>query len=203
MIIDSFTTLFFILAFIIPGFIFNSVYRKFVPVRYQEKEATFLNFVTVSCVNYGVWSWLLFWVYQSKFYELYPLKTGLIWLLLIFISPVLLGIAWGIISMNQMVERIFGKVGINTIHPIPTSWDYKFSSTHEPKWVLVTLKDKSLVAGLWGNASFASSDQQERDIYIQKVYKISPKSSWEATPDNNDGIWISGEQIRSIEFFKN
>lgn len=173
MVIDSFTTLFFVLAFIIPGFIYNFIYRKFIPVRYEEKELTILNFVTISCINYGVWSWLIFWVYQSKYYEQHPLRTGLIWLLLIFISPFLLGVAWGVISKKQIIEGLFGKLGINTINPVPTAWDYKFSNTHEPLWILVTLKDKSRVAGYWGLKSFASSDPRERDIFIQKIYIIT------------------------------
>ena len=88
--IDNFTSLFFIVAFVIPGFIFNFVHRVFIPVRYEEKEITLLNFITISCVNYGIWSWLIFWIYQSHYYEQHPLRTGFAWLLIVFLSPLFL-----------------------------------------------------------------------------------------------------------------
>jgi hypothetical protein len=66
--------------------------------------------------------------------------------------------------------------------------------------VLVTLKDGGQVAGLFGSRSFASSDPSERDLYIQSVFSMSGKGQWQRVP-RNDGVLISGDQIKYIEFW--
>ena len=91
-------------------------------------------------------------------------------------------------------------MGLNFISQIPTAWDYKFSSFDERRWVLVTLKDGGSVAGQFGGASFASSEPDERDIYIQKVYRVKQGQPWEPI-ESNDGILIRGDEIRYIEFW--
>ena len=203
MTIDSFNTLFYILAFVVPGFIFDSITRKLLPQGQHDTQSSFLRFLTASCVNYGLWSWLIFWLYQTKYYTSHPLRTGLIWLLLIFISPLIMGIIWGLLNKRRIIEKTLGKFGITTVNPVPTSWDYKFSKINEPVWVLVTLKDGSFIAGYWGYESFASSDGNIKDVYIEKVYKITSKGPWIPTSNNNDGILIATDQIKTIEFFSN
>lgn len=203
MTIDSFTTTFFTLAFLIPGFIFFIIYRKFVPAQSTLKESALLSFLLVTCVNYGFWSWLLFAIYQSEFNINHPYWTGAFWLFIIFISPAILGFAWGLINKYQLFDKILNKIGINIIKSIPTSWDYKFNKINDPVWILVTLKDGSYVAGYWGSKSFASSESTERDLYIEEVYTINSTKQWEKTKNDNDGILIQGDQIKTIEFFSN
>jgi hypothetical protein len=129
--------------------------------------------------------------------------VGLIWLLLIFVSPVIMGAIWGLLNKFRIIEKMLGKFGVTAINPVPTSWDYKFIRVKEPVWILVTLKDSSYIAGYWGNESFASSDPNVKDIYIEKVYKVPLKGPWIPTSVNNDGILIATDQIKTIEFFSN
>lgn len=202
MSIDSLNSLFFILAFIVPGFIFRFVYGKLVPIRYRNIEDSYLGFFTISMINYGIWSWLIYWIYQTEYFKENPFNTGLMWLCIIFISPFILGMLWGVLTQKNIITNALGLIGLNTINPIPTSWDYKFSRTDEAVWVIITLKDKSIIAGLWSSDSFSSSDPSERDIYLEKVYTIPDSGSWEPAGDNNDGVLISGDEIKTVEFFR-
>ena len=194
MTIDSFNVLFYTLVFIVPGFILQSAYKLFIPSKAETTQLTFLQFLVSACINYGVWSWAIYWVYQSGYYSSHPLQTGLLWSGIILISPALLGSAWGFIVKKHYFERLLGKFGVNIVRPIPTSWDYKFSQTDEPEWVLVTLTDGSTVAGYWGGNSFASSTASERDIYIEELYNVM-ESEWEPAGNRNRGIYIRADQI--------
>jgi len=54
-------------------------------------------------------------------------------------------------------------------HPVPTAWDYKFSNLGT-RYVIIDLKDGSIIYGKYSNNSFSSSIPEERDIYIEEVY---------------------------------
>ena len=68
-------------------------------------------------------------------------------------------------------------------------------------FVIITLQDDSTVYGFYGENSFASSEPDERDIYLEKIYDIDEKNKW---IENKEclGIHISQNQIKTIEFLK-
>jgi hypothetical protein len=116
----------------------------------------------------------------------------------LFVSPLAVGVVLGIAHQKNYPNWLRQITGIAMIHPIPTSWDYAFS-TGESCWVIVTLKDGSQVAGFWGPSSFASSDPKERDIFIEKVFKIPKRGAWKEVP-RTSGILLRGDEIQHIEF---
>jgi hypothetical protein len=200
MILNGFDTVFFTLAFVVPGFVIQSTYSVFVPHKSEEVQRSFLRFIYFSCLNYSVWSWLIYLIIKTDFSKIHPIRTALIWSIIDFFSPVMLGVIIGYFSNKELMRKLFQRMGLNPIHVIPTAWDFKFSKIKKPNWVLVTLKDGGMVAGLFWSNSFASSDKGERDIYIEKIYKISDEGPWEPV-SNNEGILILGDQIRHIEFW--
>jgi hypothetical protein len=143
---------------------------------------------------------LIFIIISTGFYSAHPYRTAAAWVIVVLVSPIVLGIVLGRLSQKEMLRRTFQRIGINTIHEIPTAWDYKFSKTDHAVWVLVTLKDGSQVAGLYGSRSVASSEPSERDLYIQEIYRITSDGPWQRIP-RSDGILIRGDQIRHIEFW--
>ena len=123
----------------------------------------------------------------------------MLWTVVVFLGPVGLGLGLGFCSKKDIVRKVLVPLGFNPIHSVPTAWDFKFSDS-PPVWVLVTLKDGHTVGGLWGSRSFASSESDERDIYIQEVYKILKTKTWKKV-ERNDGILICGDEIKHIEFW--
>lgn len=199
MTITSFDMLFYTVGFLVPGFVWCSMVAMLVPQKGEQSQISFLRFLTFSCVNYALWSWLIFLLIKSEFFTDHAVRSAVAWGLITLISPVVLGLLTGHFSQREMVLRFLRRLGLNPMHPIPTAWEYKFSSTTSPVWVLVTLKGGGRIAGIFGSGSFASSEATERDIYIQQLFTIHDDGPWQAVP-RSDGILIKHDQIQTIEF---
>lgn len=200
MTISNLDMIFYTLSFVVPGFICDSVLASIIPRRSEGKERLFLRYLTLSGLNYAFWVWLIYLLLRVDFFRQNPIVSALSWFLIIFVSPILLGLILGKQSSKGWIRRFLMRLGINTIHPIPSAWDFFFSTT-PPVWMLVTLKDGSQVAGLFGSRSFASSDQDERDLYIEEMYKIGTDAPWEKVQSTR-GIFITGSEIKHIEFWE-
>ena len=197
MIGDS-QTLFITLAFLVPGFILYSTIGFLLPRRKEDGLNLILRYLTASGVNYGIWFWLIYIVLDTPC--LSKLLVAGLWIIILFVSPLVLGLTWAWMSNQDILRKITTKLGFNLINSVPTAWDFKFSSCR-PVWVLITLNDGSQVAGFWGEGSFVSNVIGEWDIYISRVYTYRNNANLKEVP-NSDGIWISGSQIAHIQFFK-
>ena len=192
-------TLFLTLAFLVPGFVLHSTVACLLPRRSYDGLNLILRYLTASCLNYALWSWLIYYLLYTQFPVHHPVFASFSWALIVLASPVALGciIAW--VTKWRVLRRLAQILGFNLVSAIPTAWDFKFSNC-APVWVLVTLKDGKRVAGWWGPGSFASDEKGERDIYISQTFKFNEKTPWKKIPDT-DGILISGDQIAHIQFF--
>lgn len=199
MTITGFDMLFYTVGFVVPGFVWCSMVSMLIPQKGEQTQTSFLRFLTFSCVNYALWSWLIYLLIKSEFFADHAVCSAAAWGVITLISPVVLGLLTGHFSQSEMVLRFLRRLGLNPMHPIPTSWEYKFGNTTSPVWVLVTLNDGRRVAGIFGSRSFASSEAPERDIYIQQLFSIPDEGPWQAVP-RSDGILIKHDQIQTIEF---
>jgi hypothetical protein len=200
MTVTSFDVVFYTLAFIVPGFIWSAVIGGFVPRRADQKEVVLLRFLTFSCMNYAFWSWLIYLIIKRNLAETYLFVTAFLWFMIIFVSPLVMGIISGVFSQREFVRRVLWRLGIAILHPIPMAWDYQFSRVN-PCWIMVTLKDGSSISGFFGSNSFASSIPEERDIYIETMYGVSEDGPWKRV-ERSEGILVRGDQIKTIEFWK-
>ena len=198
MTLPSFDAVFFTLAFLVPGFIWDWASRVVVPRGAETRESSLLRFLTLSAINYGFWVWLIYLLAKSDFFVSNPLRSGVAWVLVIFLSPVLFGLGLATLSQRSAGRQLLHLLGISTVHPIPTAWDYFFSRTR-PVWILATLSDGSRIAGYFGAESFASSEHDARDIYLEGMYTLNDAGPWTEAP-RNAGVWISGSEIRHLEF---
>ncbi len=200
MTINSEVTIFLTLAFIVPGFIWHCVQSAFIPKKTETTQLLFLRFLTFSCFNYAFWSWLIYVFLATEYTSQHPIRTSCFWGVIIFVSPVAMGILTGWLSQRQFARKVLSKMGLASIHSIPTAWDYKFYNTNSCVWIQIELKDGKKIAGLYGSESFSSSSQSERDLYIQQAIRIKD-GKWEKL-DRSDGVLIKGDQIKYIEFIK-
>jgi hypothetical protein len=197
--IDSFKTVAFTAAFLMPGFIWSAVLSFILPRRSGQVEQRFLEFFTLSCVNNALWFWLFAYFYLTGYPTQRPKTFALFILLALFISPVVLGLISGHLAQHQYVALALRRLGFRTVHYIPTAWDWHFSR-QEALWARVTLKDGSAISGYFGGQSFASSDPDERDIYLEEVYTQTTQGIRRV--ERTRGCLISAEQISVIEFFR-
>ena len=198
--IDTFDAVFYTLAFIIPGFLLDLFSRFFIPQKDVSDSRSLPYYLLLSCINYAPWISIIYGMHKGDFYNQSPVLFGIIWLGFIIISPFLLAFLRAMLYKFDIRKKVSAFFKINTIHPVPTAWDYKFLSTNTGRWICVKLTDDSEVYGIFGGTSFASSDANERDIYIEKVYDVSDEGDW-TIASRTDGMLIKGEFIKAISFW--
>lgn len=199
---DAFGTVFYTIGFLVPGFIWHSTLAALVPERETPVKLAFLRFLALSCINYGLWSWLIYFIFHVPFFTGHPVRTAIAWFLIVFVSPVVLGMLLACLRHKDIVRRVLQRAGFTPIHGIPTSWDYVFGKVVTARvWVVVKLKTGEQVVGLFGGKSFASSESVERDLFIEEVLETPKKGPLKRKP-RSLGMLISRGEIRSIEFLK-
>ena len=180
-----------VLVFIVPGFVALSIRSQFVageslPDNWERS----LAYVAISVI-YGT---LVLRLVDLSFVA----KQDWAFLTVVFVGPVVLGLALGINAQEDYFRRILRFLRIFPNHPSPTAWDRKFSRTSE-QWVLVTLKNGDTIAGFYGKESFTASSSNERDMYIQWIYNTDEKGSSPSTQEKS--VYIGPGEISTIEFW--
>jgi hypothetical protein len=191
------------IAFLVPGFVWSATLSMMVPSRKPSQQIGFLNYLTLSCVNHGLWSWLLLPMFTTGFVESHPTWTGIIMFVVGFVSPVCLGLLSAEFRQKKRIGRLLQRFGARTIDPTPTAWDWHFSRA-KPYWVLVTLKDGSRIYGLFGYQSFAGDDPANHDLYLERAYRPIGEGEYTewAPVEDSAGVLITADELSVIEFRK-
>ena len=198
--IGTVDALFIVLAFVVPGFVMSFVRSQFATGRPQKGTDQVLMYLTLSAINYAVFSWLVAILVVTDFPREHPFWAAFLWYVVILLGPAALGAALGIAIQRDLLRPLFAKLRLQPVHIVPTAWDYQFGRLREAHWVLVRLKDGSTVAGFFGPSSFASSDPEERDVFIEQVYRIDENEAWHRMSEGH-GALVLGDEIRSVEFW--
>lgn len=184
--LQSFEDVYIIVASAAPGFIIIYIRSLFVTGRIPNvKEGIFYYFLTSS-------------IYYSFIYPIYliiNMDHPVLLAMIFFLFPCVVGVILGILHQKQIIRRIFHRVGLNPIHSSPSSWDYIFGRISGYHWIILTTTDNLKIYGLFGADSFASSEQVNRDLYIEQLtdenFQLFPRKH---------GLWIKESAIRCIEF---
>ena len=186
-----------LILFIVPGFVASRAYRLFITEKAKPEFRLLLEWLTGSVLVFG--PSLL--VVRASFANIdaQP-KTAATWLFVELLAlPAVLGAAAGMLMRLDLVAKLLARVGV--IHPTPTAWDYYFGK-REPCYVLITLEDGHRVGGLWHEKSFASSDPDERDIYLEITWQVNSRGEFDKPIQGTKGILVPGSRIRQVEFFE-
>lgn len=188
----SLDAVFYTALFILPGYVITSIVNAFNPQGRLNESKYFLKCLLYSLVNLGVWCWAYNIVLNNT-----ASKSSLRWLLLTAITllgAALLGFLIGVIKQKTLLSKLLNRLGISTIHPTVLAWDYLFSK-QESYYIIVKMDDDKIVRGWFSDKSFASSDPDNHDLYIEQCYG----EGWSEDPQSR-GIYIPGDQIKYIEF---
>src|SRR5215475_3731673 len=82
------------IAFVIPGFISIKVYELLFPGIEQESSKQVVDAITYSSINYALLIWPIVVVETSQWKSLHPNLYALFYMLVLFVSPVTLSLAW-------------------------------------------------------------------------------------------------------------
>jgi hypothetical protein len=82
------------------------------------------------------------------------------------------------------------------------AWNFAFDSVRRTgAWVRVNLKGGGLVLGMYGSRSVLARDPTVRDLYLQELWKPDAEGWFERSYHNTRGVWVTGEDIQSVEFY--
>lgn len=184
-----------VLGFLVPGLVALYVRSQFLTGRMQAQKDGLLAYFALSVVWWGALLPAVNWAAVKS-----PglLERPGVWLLLTFGGPAILGAILGLNASKGWTRGLLGRLGLQLVHVMPTAWDWKFEGM-PASWVLVVLKDGTKFAGFCGSDSFISSDPQERDMYIQRIYNLDENERW--IDQGDKGLLIRGSEIRTIEFW--
>lgn len=198
--LENTSDIYFILAVLVPGFIYNGVLAHFIPLHQNsEKALVLLRLLTATAFNYALCSPLIYLLATNALFPRRALLQGIVWFMIIFVVPALLGLTRASVIQRDRGAWFYRVVRLRPINPIPTGWDWIFGRT-DPCYVLVTLTDGTEIAGFFGSKSMASSDPDRKDLYIEKVYKVPADDGPWTEVEGTLGMHIDGAQISYIEF---
>jgi hypothetical protein len=163
------------ISWLVPGFVLSAVLRKFIPfLRWETNQAILTYLASGSLFAALRLLGLPFWL------------TGLV-------LPILVGFVLGI-TANRYREKL------SSFLPLPaTAWDAAFWMQREPCFVVVVLKNGTVIRGIYGINSRASSDPDRRDLLLQGILSQDLEGRWHVDRQTT-GLWIDGSQIVAIKF---
>ena len=115
------------------------------------------------------------------------------------LGAVFVSLLSSIVIQKNWLTSILNTLHINNIDVTPTAWDFFFSQ-QKSAWVIITLKNGNRFFGKYDENSFAASDSEFQDIYIEKTYALDENQNWKEV-NRSKGALISRGDIESIEFF--
>lgn len=194
--INSFDVVFYTTIFIMPGFLIRNIIDTLNPPRKLTDSVLTLNYLGYSIINCACLSWIYKIILSLK--NTHPVLFWLLFLSITLVGALLIGFIIAIFKQTNVIDRVWSKFNVKSIHPTPTAWDYVFSQ-QKASYVIVTLEDGTEIRGLYSFHSFCSSDNENRDLFLEKTYKIGNNDEWIYSPDSN-GIYIPSAKIKYIEF---
>lgn len=197
MVLENWETIVYTCVFILPGFIITELIDSIVPPKSFRELKFIFSCIIYSIINLALWIWLDVIIFENL-----KSKTVLFYIVLSssnIMTSIITGTIIGLIKHCELPRKIFRLFKVQMNHPIPTAWDYFFNKKEEC-FINVRLKSGNTVSGKFFCNSFASSESTERDLYIEKIYDVDDKNTWNEVP-RSLGMYISKDEIETIEFF--
>jgi len=179
------------IQFVVPGFISIKWYQLAFPGAPRPTGDQLIDAVAYSCINYAIWFVPMYHMRETIQSTGWSACSVLFYILVMFISPVLLVELWKRVRQSRMFQK-------NAPHPTSKPWDYVFSQ-RKMYWMKVVLKDGTIVAGKFGDRSFASSAPAEEQIYMEETWVLDENGGFLRCKNNSAGVVIVSKEISHIE----
>lgn len=175
-----------------PGFISLKVYNLLCPGKLPDFSTQMFSSIMYSCLSYAIHLPIYLISATLQDFSVITWKHVLFITSLILIFPALIPIAWLFIRKIEWVNNFLP-------HPTNSPWDYVFSQRNF-YWLIVTLKDGTILGGKYGAGSFASSYPEDPQIFISEQWLVDQEGFIRKVNDSS-GIMILSKDIKTIEFF--
>ncbi|APC14520.1 hypothetical protein BLL42_01760 [Pseudomonas frederiksbergensis] len=183
----------FFIAFVVPGFISLKTYALLQPTQIKDTSQQLVDAVAYSSINYALLMGPIYAIEHIDLRSTHPTLYVLFYVVVLLLAPI--GWAWAFLWLRktQLLQR-------SIAHPTGKPWDFVFSQ-RTPYWVIVTLNDGRLVAGLYDSKSFASSSPAPEQIYLQETWVLNDNGGFERSRTDSAGIIILAKEIATLELF--
>lgn len=103
-------------------------------------------------------------------------------------------------STSAARGRVLDAAHVSRSHATPSGWEHFFLQGR-PTFVRVTLKDRRVVGGYFGDGSFAGYSADIPDLYLEQRWELDDKDWFiKAAPDTL-GLYIRADELVSVEFY--
>jgi hypothetical protein len=182
-------------GYVAPGLIILWVRSRFLSGRLAPSKDALLTYLTLSAVFLFIVQVVLFLATGTS---ALPHALTSWWPVISFIGAAVFGVVLGLEAAHDLSRRLLGRFGIRIASAHETAWDWTFSRLR-PCFMIVTLKDGSVIAGWCGERSFIGSDPVRRDIFLEQVYDASPDGTSWVVQVPGRSIYIAGTDVKTIE----
>jgi hypothetical protein len=179
------------IAFVIPGFIAIKCYQLIFPGTERPTSEKLVDAVAYSSINYALLILPIIAVENSQLDSVHPFLYYLFYIFVLFFAPIMWVLAWKYLRTRDFFQK-------NAPHPTVKPWDYVFSQ-RKSYWVKITLKDGTVIAGRYGENSFASSAPAEEQIYLEEAWIVSDKGGFVRQKNNTAGVIVLHAEISHVE----
>lgn len=198
-------SLFLLLIFILPGFILANVYNRNISRPYPKDYQFVIESIGFSTFNhlvaYFFTNKIYIWYSEKILFDKYPHYFGL-WIFgVVFILPILLGLIFSKIVELEPLQNILDKIGLSIAGRTSQSWDYFFEK-NKACWMIIYLETGEKIGGIFGQKSFVSLTPNPKDIYLEAAYEVKEDGTFGSILGDSFGVWVNGDKIKKIEFFK-
>ena len=186
--------------FIVPGFIMAQIIDSICPRTKSEYGYHIIRCLYLSLTTFATGCWILL-LLEKSVDSLSRLLYSVILTVSMLLYSIVLAVLIGCFKRKQIWRRILWRLRIYSSHSIPYAWEYAFF-TETSSYVYITLIDGAQIYGLYASNSFSSSEPDDRDVYLEKVYDVKEENGTTIIVErhNTKGMLIRGSQISSIEF---
>lgn len=175
-----------------PGFISLKVYNLLCPGKLPDFSTQMFSSIMYSCLSYAIHLPIYLISANLQDFSIITWKHVLFITSLILIFPAVIPVAWLFIRKIEWVNNFLP-------HPTNSPWDYVFSQRNF-YWLIVTLKDGTILGGKYGAGSFSSSYPEDPQIFISEQWLVDEEGFIRKVNDSS-GIMILSKDIKTIEFF--
>jgi len=194
----SANAVFVLVVFLIPGFVFTRLFGFSIPLRPRDTTYVVLDSLAVSCIDYAFLSPVVWLLLRPGFSSNHPVWTVIGWFVTLFACPV--AFALTAVRFIESPRADWLRRAFRIVHPVPKAWDYFFRQG-KICWVLATMKDGRVVAGLYGTKSFASSYPDEEDLYLQTLCTLSAEGEITGIVERSEGAILRMSEVSLLEFY--
>ena len=180
-----------LVVFVLPGLVSMQVYRLLMPARDMKWADALLQGFFYSSINFALLFPLVYWYSTATSPSL--LTTWGMLVAYVFAGPS---------TWPWLLARLFqsGWFRRRARVPYPSSWDYFFDQDDEA-FLLIHLRDGSIIGGYWGPHSHAGQYPRDGDLYLEALYHINEDGTFSEPVEYTQGLLIRRDEYSHVELF--